>query len=183
MVNSGSILLAVNSCIRDWAIAVGIKGYQAIDLSASTFQYKLNDAFIVNGATNIPWQFKCISADGKRIWGLSEQSDPNDFGSLTDPGLPPRRYSLDGDTVWVVPMGSDGDGAVLRVTGPVRGLTMTSSSDTTNVPDEDRSAICDCATARVGWSVAFVNADQYWAKFLAYVRSRGGNAEMIQGGQ
>ena len=57
----------------------------------------------------------------------------------------------------------------MRVSGPVVGLTMTDGADTTNVPDEDRGAICDCATARVGKSISHPNADWFWGNFLTYV--------------
>lgn len=176
--SSGAIMAAVNSCIRKVASHIGIMEQDTITVVDKTFRYTLNANFIEDGIEARPFSALGISADGENVYGLLYRS-PDVFSSYGWATDRPQIFTVRHDQLWIAPTAADGD--VIYVGGPAVGLTMADGGDTTNVLDQDRSAVCDCAAAMVGFGIGHASALSWWDQFLSHVRARGGTVPTLEG--
>ena len=168
----GTLIAAVNSCIRKWAANPGITGYDTLTVVAGTFVYTLNSNFMEDGIGTLPFKVFGVSADGNTVYGLV-RGEVQEISNYAEPDVATARFDVTGDQVWLSSAQRDGD--KLYLSGPVVGLTMTDGADTTNVFDQDRAAICDCAAAVILTELERPDkARFYWERYLEHVRARGG---------
>lgn len=175
VIPAGGIAAAVNSCIRQWAGNPGIAGRDSITVEAGTFVYALTTDFMKGKVTALEFKAYGISSDGGKVYGLEhgEVREISNFVESNDP-----KYDIDIDRVWLSSSVRDGD--EIHISGPVVGLTMTSGVDTTNVPDEDHSAICNCAAALLATQIGLPTKGAFfWERYMEHVRARGGVTEPL----
>lgn len=166
----GALQAAVNSCIRKVVASIGLVGHEKIVLVEGSPYYTLQASFIEEGIASRP--FTVMAREGSNtLYGLVQAKSPSELANLLPALSFPTLWWLSDDQFWVNII-KDGD--TLFIDGPIAGIVMQSGRDTTNVLDQDRSAVCDCATALIGKSISNPAADFYWDRFVSHVISRGG---------
>lgn len=178
----GALLVAVNSCIRKLAAHMGIIGHDTLTISSGTFLYELNANFMEDEIQSKKIKGFAVDSTTNTIYQLLRGSVGEISNFVEAPGI--IKFDLTGDRLWL-----NNDNLIagpLYIEGPVAGLTMTDGADTTNVHDQDRSAVCDCATALMGYQLVGVDGpttvpDSWWDKFTAYVVARGGTVPTLAG--
>lgn len=171
--NVGSLQLAVNSCIRKLAAHLGIPGSETITIVKGTFIYTLASKFIEDGIASREVKAFAITSDGNTIYGLTRGA-PRQITNLVEVQSGVSMFDFVGDRIWLSHDAKDGTSVYIE--GHVVGVTMTDGADTTNVLDQDRNAVCDCATAIVGWGSQHPSAGIFWQRFVDHVSARGGVA-------
>ena len=170
----GTVVVAVNSCIRKYAAHLGIYARDTIRFVSGKPLYALSASFIEDGITAKPFVVYAISLDSGKVYGYERIERPSDMGSATESAK--RLFDVRDDHLWI----SKAENLdLISVYGPIAGITMTDGADTTNVLEQDRSAICDCATALVADQLGpnmSATASSHWAKFEAHIIARGGSA-------
>jgi len=177
----GPILSAVNSCIRKWAAHLGVYARDTVRVLTDKHIYALSATFIEDGTTVKPFKVYGITRDSSEMYGLARAEDPTQMGNASFIGPSPTLYDIVDDHVWI---NYTPNLDLLSIYGPIAGLLMTDGADTTNVLDQDRSSICDCATALVAKQIELnEKADFYWERFVDHVIARGGSRPQTVWGQ
>ena len=174
----GGLFIAVNSCLRKAATHIGVMGEDTIEVKAGNYIYTLNDNFIEDGIVAMGYTVKGVTPNHKHIYSL-EPGDPSEITNYVELASAITKFKIDGGIITF--SSAVGDGDTLFITGPVSAITFTTGGDTTNVYDQDRSAVCDCAAALFGYQIQHPMAKDYWNLFTAHVKARGGSVEGLFG--
>lgn len=169
----GVILAAVNSCIRKYAAHLGIYAQDTIRVLDQTFVYTLGASYIEDATEIKPFKVFAITRDNATMYGVDRAERTAQMGNSSVLGPFPTLFDVIDDKFWI---NTTNNLDLIYFYGPVEGITMTDGADTTNVLEQDRSAICDCATALVWDEVApgSGNGDRWWQKFEQHIIARGG---------
>lgn len=176
--NQGPILAAVNSCIRKYAAHLGIYNQDTIRVIDRQFVYTLAAAYIEDATTAKPFECLGISQDGSEVFGLEQAKNLNQM-SNAGMGPYPLYFRVLDDRLWI---NQPTNLSLLYFYGPIAGITFTDGLDTTNVLEQDRSSICDCATALVWDEIApgEGKGNVWWDRFVAHILARGGTQPVRQ---
>jgi hypothetical protein len=171
----GPIVAAVNSCVRKIVASLGIVGREKVVITVDTYgyvqpYYTLQGSFIEDGIAARPFSVMARTGGGV-FYGLTRASSASEMSNPSPPAAFVALWWLSGDQLWV---NDPREGDTLFVEGPIAGTAMTDGADVPNVLDQDRSAVCDCATAIVGKSTGFSESQFFWELYRQHIIDRGG---------